>query len=467
MRYGFPDGFTWGTATAALQVEGATREGGRGDSQWDAFCREHPDRVWERATPEVACDHYHRWEQDVALMRDFGHTGYRLSIAWPRIVPNGTGPANQDGIAFYRRLFDALRHAGVEPNVTLYHWDLPQPLAAAGGWENPATLDAFERYARTCFEAFGDQVRLWATLNEPSWSTLNGYVTALHPPLRHDYRAAVRVAYNMMLAHARVGRLYRAMGGTGQVGIAQNMCPVYPATDSARDAEAARVADAVYNRWFIEPLLLGTFPTEAVDLYRRHGLLPDMPSRDLALFEGGSLDWVGVNYYFPHYASADATETRFGLNTSGNKEEDCHFSIKGLFKFVRNPKGRYTDWAWEIYPQGLYDLLARMHAYRPGLPIYVTENGIGAREVLDADGSVDDAYRIAFVREHLQVAHRAIAEGMDVRGYYMWSLMDNFSWVNGYKKRYGLFFIDRQTLARHPKRSAHWYRDLARANGFD
>jgi 6-phospho-beta-glucosidase len=466
MEFRFPEGFVWGSATAALQIEGATREDGRGDSQWDVFCREHPERIWERATPDLACDHYHRWAEDVALIKEFGHTGYRLSIAWPRIVPDGSGAVNEKGVAFYRRLFAALLDAGIEPNVTLYHWDLPQPLAEAGGWEAAATLEAYLRYARVCFEAFGDQVKLWATFNEPSWSTLNGYVTALHPPLRHDYRAAVRVAYNLMVAHARAVRLFHSLGGDGRIGIVQNMCPVYPATDSSEDAEAARIADAVYNRWFADPVLLGEFPPEAVELYRRHGLLPEMAPKDLALFAEDTVDFVGVNYYYPHYASADARETVFGLNTSGTKEEDCQFSIKGLFKFVRNPRGRYTDWAWEIYPPGLYDLLERAHRYRPGLPVYVTENGLGAQETLDSDRTVDDQGRIDFVREHLEVAHRAIAEGVDVRGYYMWSLLDNFSWLNGYKKRYGFFFVDRATMRRYPKKSAYWYRDAARRNGF-
>ena len=471
MEFRFPEGFIWGAATAALQIEGATQEDGRGPSQWDVFCREHPERVWQQATPDLACDHYHRWPEDVGLIKQFGHNGYRLSIAWPRIIPDGTGAVNPAGVAFYRKLFAALIDAGIEPNVTLYHWDLPQPLAEAGGWESPATLDAFLRYARVCFEEFGDQVKLWATFNEPSWSTLNGYVTALHPPLKHDYKAAVQVAYNLMLAHARTVKLFHSlgagMGGTdGKIGIVQNMCPVYPATDSAADAEAAKIADAVYNRWFIDPAVLGEFPREALDLYAKYHILPEMKREDLDVISGDTVDFIGVNYYFPHYASADATETIFGLNTSGNKDEDCHFSIKGQFKFVKNPKGRYTDWAWEIYPPGLYDLLARAHQYRPGMPIYVTENGIGAQETLNAEGTVDDQYRIDFVREHLEVIHRAIGEGMNVRGYYMWALLDNFSWINGYKKRYGFFFVDRETMRRYPKKSAYWYRDVAARNGF-
>ena len=399
-------------------------------------------------------------------MKQFGHNGYRLSIAWPRIIPDGTGAVNPAGIAFYRKLFAALNDAGIEPNVTLYHWDLPQPLAEIGGWENPATLDAFLRYARVCFEEFGDQVKLWSTFNEPSWSTLNGYVTALHPPLKHDYKAAVQVAYNLMLAHARTVKLFHSLGGGGRIGIVQNMCPVYPATDSAADAEAAKIADAVYNRWFIDPAVLGEFPREALDLYGKHGILPEMKREDLDVISGDTVDFIGVNYYFPHYASADATETISASIRRATRTRTATSRSRVSSSSLRTPRAVIPTGRGKIYPPGLYDLLARAHQYRPGMPIYVTENGIGAQETLNAEGTVDDQYRIDFVREHLEVIHRAVGEGMNVRGYYMWALLDNFSWVNGYKKRYGFFFVDRNTMRRYPKKSAYWYRDVAERNGF-
>jgi len=462
----FPEGFIWGSATAALQIEGATHEDGRGDSHWDVFCREHPERIFERETPDRACDHYHRWTEDVQLMRDFGHNGYRMSIAWPRIVPQGRGAVNAKGLAFYDRLFDALCEAGIQPNVTLYHWDLPQALALEGGWENPDTAQAFADYTEICFKAFGDRVKLWSTFNEPGWSLLNGYVTALHPPIRNDYKAAVLASWNVLRGHAMAMERGHALSPDAQIGIVLNMSTVYPATESPEDAAAATLADGLLNRWFIDPALLGRFPEDALALYHRCNLLPKMEAPDLERLKQNPVDFIGVNYYYPHYASANATETIFGINTSGNPNEDCHFSIKGLFKFVKNPKGRYTDWAWEIFPEGLHALLMRAHAYRPDLPIYVTENGIGMKDEV-MDGTVQDQPRIEFVREHLQVIHRAIQEGANVRGYYMWSLLDNFSWINGYKKRYGFFHVDRQTLQRTPKQSAHWYRDVARRNGLE
>jgi 6-phospho-beta-glucosidase len=468
MKHTFPDGFIWGSATAAIQIEGATREGGRGPSQWDVFCQQHPEKIFQGATPAVACDHYHRYREDVALMKDIGHNGYRMSIAWPRIFPTGSGELNPQGVDFYQRLFDALLAAGIEPNVTLYHWDLPNALAERGGWENPQTVKHYISYARTCFELFGDRVKLWATLNEPAWTTLNGYVTALHPPCKHDYKAAIQVAHHFLLAHAGAMRTYHELGQNGQIGLVLNMSTVYPASERPEDVKAATVADGILNRWFSDPAMLGHYPGDIWALYDQCGLLPTLANdNELALFQQDTIDFIGVNYYYPHYASADASETSFRLNTSGrrNPDEDCQFSIAGLFRFVKNPRGRYTDWDWEIFPEGLYALLQRAHEYRPGIPVYVTENGIGMNDVL-LDETVQDDARINFVREHLQVIHRAIQQGVNVKGYYMWSLMDNFSWINGYNKRYGFLYVDRDSLRRYKKQSVEWYRRIAEQNGF-
>ena len=467
MDYRFPEGFIWGSATAATQIEGATAADGRGPSVWDRFCAEHPERIFGGATPEIACNHYRRWSEDVALMREMGHTGYRFSIAWPRLFPAGDDRFNPAGAAFYDRLIDALLAADIEPNVTLYHWDLPAQLAERGGWEDKATIEAFLTYAERAFLLYGDRVKRWATLNEPAWATLNGYVTGLHPPARHDYRAAIQVAHNLMVAHARAVQRFHALGTGGQIGLVLNMSAVYPASDTGADRAAAQIADGVLNRWFIDPALLGRYPADVLGLYRRQRLLPDWSADELLAFQEDSLDFIGVNYYYPHHASADAHDTAFALNTSGDPSRKGAFSIAGLFRFVRNPRGRFTDWDWEIEPEGLYDLLMRAQQYRPGIPIYVTENGIGMTESTDAAGRIDDQPRIDFVRDHLKVVHRAIADGANVRGYYMWSLMDNFSWINGFKKRYGFLFVDRETLERRRKASSYWYQQVAANNGFD
>ena len=447
----FPEGFVWGSATAALQIEG---EHGRGPSVWDDFCRNHPERVYGAATPAVACDHARRWEEDLDWIARLGHTGYRFSISWPRVVPDGVGRPSAEGLDLYDRLVDGLLARGVQPNVTLYHWDLP---SALGSWENPQTVDRFLEFATACFERLGDRVPLWATLNEPAWTTLNGYVTGLHPPCRKDFRAAIRVAHRMLTAHQRAVQLYRQGGWKGGVGIALNLCAVRPASGTEEDRAAAHLADGLLNRWFVEPVLLGCYPADVVALYERCGLMPD----EALPLTTETADWVGVNYYYPHHAAADAPSTAFHLNTSGDPAEDCVFSIEGLFRFVRNADGQHTAWGWEIDPSGLHELLLRAHAYRPGIPVYVTENGIAL-----ADDGLEDDERIRFLRAHLEAVHRAITDGVNVCGYLMWSLMDNFSWVNGYKKRYGFLRVDPRTLARSPRRSAEWFREGARANGF-
>jgi len=467
MHYQFPTGFIWGSATAAAQIEGAVAAHGRGPSVWDQFCARYPERIHGGATPVIACDHYHRWRADLDWIRTLGHTGYRFSIAWPRLFPAGDDRFNPAGAAFYDRLIDALLAAGIAPNVTLYHWDLPAALGEHGGWENPATIAAYLTYAERCFRLYGDRVKRWATLNEPGWSTLNGYVTGLHPPGRRDYRAAIQVAHHLLVAHARAVQVFHGLNTGGEIGLVLNMSTVYPATDTAADRTAARLADGILNRWFIDPALLGRYPQDVLNLYRIQGLLPQCSADDLLAFQEDTLDFIGVNYYYPHYASADAPTTAFAMNTSGERADQGAFSIAGLFRFVRNPQGRFTDWDWEIAPAALYDLLMRAQHYRPGIPIDITENGIGLSEEPDAAGRIDDSARIAFVRDHLKVVHRAIADGANVRGYYMWSLMDNFSWANGYKKRYGFLHVDRDTLERRPKASAWWYKGVARDNGFD
>jgi 6-phospho-beta-glucosidase len=465
VRYSFPEGFVWGAATAAPQIEGAWDTDGKGPSIWDEFCKDYPERIFEQATPEVTCDHYHRYRDDIQLIRDLGHNGYRLSIAWPRIFPTGRPPVNPAGLDFYSRLFDALLAAGIEPNVTLYHWDLPAGLARTGGWETRDTLERFVEYATVCFGKFGDRVKLWSTLNEPSWSTLNGYVTGLHPPARSDYGAAVQVATNLLVAHARVVQLAHEQIPGSRIGIVLNISPVAPVSQSPADIRAATLADGIFNRWFLEPVLVGRFPEDTWAYYDSCRISPKLEPGDLEAFRRDTVDYLGVNYYYPHHASADAAATHFALNNTGRRDEDCHFSIAGQFRFVKNPAGRFTDWGWEIAPEALESLLLQANAYRPGLPLYVTENGVGLREEL-IDGTVDDEERIVFVRAHLEAIHRAIAHGANVRGYYMWSLMDNFSWINGFKKRYGFLHVDRATLRRFPKKSAGWFRDVARANGF-
>jgi 6-phospho-beta-glucosidase len=462
----FPPGFLWGAATAALQIEGAAREDGRGLSVWDVFCRDHPERIFAAATPEIACDHYHRWAEDVDLMAELGLTSYRFSLSWPRLFPDGTGSPNQAGIDFYHRLIDRLLEKKIVPNVTLYHWDLPWTLAQAGGWENPECLSAFERYAEACFGWFGDRVSWWATLNEPAWTAFNGYLTGLHPPLQQDLTRALQVATNFLIAHLRVYRSFRQARQHGKLGLVCNLSPCYPLTESSADVRAAEIADGMLNRWFLNPLLLGGFPEDIREVYQARSCSPIVSPEDAKLIAAGGTDFLGVNYYYPHHVTADAAETRFHINNSGERSEGCLFSIKDLFRFVKKPGAAMTDWGWEIFPEGLYDLLVRLHQMTPDVPILVTENGIGLPDCLE-NGEINDSARISFVDAHLRQIHRAILAGARVQGYYLWSLMDNFSWINGYRKRYGLLYVDRETRRRLPKQSAAWFRGVASRNALE
>ena len=449
----FPTGFRWGSATAALQIEGAASADGRSPSVWDHYCETCPEKIYQSATPAVACDHYHRWREDVEWMKTLGHNGYRFSLSWPRIVPDGRGKANSPGLEFYDRLIDQLLKNGIEPNVTLYHWDLPLTLAQDGGWENPHTVDAFLDYAGMCLERWSDRVSLWSTINEPAWTILNGYITGLHPPCKKDRKAALLAAHHLLCAHTHLASKHGC-------GIALNLSPVYPATESPEDRRAAKLADQVLNGWFLSAVLEGRYPDELVELYQQRGIAPESP-HDLCHAPPA---FLGVNYYYPHHARAEAERDSFHINNSGDPDDACKFALRGCFEMVKNPRGRYTDWAWEIHPETLTTLLLQISERAPDIPLYVTENGIGLPDLLE-DGEVNDPSRIEFVTEHLYAIHRAIQEGADVRGYYMWSLMDNFSWINGYKKRYGFLYVDRDTMERTPKRSAFWFREVARRNG--
>ncbi len=370
------------------------------------------------------------------------------------MLPNGKGAVNAAGLDFYDRLLDELVSHRISPNATLYHWDLPLPLALNGGWESPETVDAFLEFATICFDRLGDRVDYWCTLNEPAWTLLNGYVTQLHPPCKHDLNAGVLASHHMMVAHHRASR---ACAGRGKVGMAVNLSPVYPASQKPEDLEAADKANGVLSDWFLDAVVAGRYPERMLSLYDELGLLP--PSTEL---DPVPADFLGVNYY-PHYAVAAPRESQFHLNISGNHNEKCHFALADCFAFVPNPQGRYTDWNWEIAPEALEELLVNLDRRYPGTPILVTENGLGLQDQL-VDGTVDDSPRIEFVTEHLAAIHRACQAGVKVGGYFMWALMDNFSWLNGYKKRYGFLYVNRETMERTPKKSAAWYREVARNN---
>lgn len=437
----FPDGFLWGAATSAYQIEGAVAEGGRGESIWDRYCRT-PGAVENGDTGDVACDHYHRWREDVRLMQELGVRAYRLSISWPRIIPDGTGEVNREGVAHYRALLKELHDAGITPMVTLYHWDLPQALQERGGWENRDTVEQFDRYAQVCFEEFGDLVPHWCTINEPSCVSLEGNLYGNHAPGKRELGTALTVAHNVLLAHGRAVERYRATGQQGKIGIVLNLTHVESASDAREDLAAARRFDGHVNRWFLDPVFRGSYPDDMVAWYGKDA--PEVTEGDMETISAPT-DFLGVNYYF-----------RQVIRDGPEGPVDAEGVPQG---------GEHTDIGWEVYPEGIHDILARIPTEYRDIPLYVTENGAAINDRVDADGGVHDTRRISYLQQHLTQVHRSIEDGADVRGYFAWSLMDNFEWALGYSQRFGLVHVDYTTQERTPKDSAHWYSDVIEHNG--
>jgi beta-glucosidase len=447
----FPEGFAWGTATASYQIEGAVAEDGRAPSIWDTFSHT-PGKVQDGDTGDVADDHYHRYAEDVELMASLGVGWYRFSLAWPRLLPDGGGALNEAGLDFYSRLIDALLEKGIRPWVTLYHWDLPQVLQDRGGWPERDTAERFAEYAAAVHARLSDRVKHWTTLNEPWVAAFVGHATGRHAPGLVDGEAALRAAHHLMLGHGLAIAAMRAQDdGDCEYGITLNLHPVDPASDDQADVDAARRGDGLSNRIFLDPLLRGGYPADVLDDVRA-------VSDGAYIAEGDEqrihvpLDFLGVNYYF-------RTVVRAGAGDRPSEwvgQEDIEKVSRGL------PQ---TEMGWEIDPDGLYDILTRVARDYPGTPLYVTENGAAFADEQGPDGQVRDPQRIEYLDAHLRAAHRAIADGADLRGYFVWSLLDNFEWALGYSKRFGLVHVDYETLERTPKDSARWYAEVTRANG--
>ncbi len=473
----FPRGFIWGAATAAYQIEGAWDEDFKGESIWDRFAHT-PGNIEDGSNGDVACDHYHRWREDIALMKHLGMQAYRFSISWPRILPkgsmpkgsmpngsmpNGRGGWNPAGLDFYSRLVDGLLEAGIRPFVTLYHWDLPQVLQEAGGWPARATAEAFVGYTDVVSRALGDRVKDWMTINEPWCVSFLGYWKGEHAPgWKEDWPAAIRApllpsksasagiraAHHVLLAHGWAVPILRRNSPGSQVGIVLNQEPAVPASASPADREAARWHDGYFNRWFLDPVFGQGYPADMVNAYSQAGHLP----QGLEFVQLGDLeaiaaptDFLGLNYYSRAILRASVPERK-------NAPRTVH----------RNPNP--TDMGWEVYPDGLYELLMRIHAdYHPPM-LYITENGASYADGPDGEGRIADQRRLTYLRDHLAAAHRALQAGVPLAGYFAWSLMDNFEWAKGYTQRFGLVWVDYATQQRLPKDSALWYAQVIARN---
>ncbi|MEU9732065.1 GH1 family beta-glucosidase [Streptomyces sp. NPDC048002] len=456
----FPPAFLWGAATSAYQIEGAVREDGRTPSIWDTFSHT-PGKTTGGDTGDIAVDHYHRFRDDVALMAELGLSAYRFSISWSRVQPTGRGPAVQRGLDFYRNLVDELLEHGIKPAVTLYHWDLPQELEDAGGWPERDTAYRFAEYAQIVGEALGDRVEQWITLNEPWCSAFLGYASGIHAPGRTDPAASLRAAHHLNLAHGLGTKALRSvMPARNSVAVSLNSAVVRSVSDAPGDLAARQRIDDLANGIFHGPMFQGAYPQSLLTATSSLTDWDFVQDGDLALIHQ-PLDALGLNYYTPSLVSA-AESAPTGPRADGHGVTAYSpWPASEDVAFHQSP-GERTEMGWSIDPTGLHDLIMRYSKLAPGLPLYITENGAAYDDKPDPDGQVHDPERIAYLHGHLAAVRRAIEDGADVRGYYLWSLLDNFEWSYGYSKRFGAVYVDYTTLERTPKSSALWYGQAAR-----
>ena len=437
----FPKDFIFGVATAAYQIEGAWNEDGKGESIWDRHCHDHSGVVTNNEDADVGIDHYHRYEEDIDLLKELGVQTYRLSISWPRILPCGTGEVNPKGIEFYNKIIDGLIERGIEPAVTLYHWDLPVKLQEKGGWANKEIIKWFTDYARVCFEAFGDRVKYWITLNEMNSFTLRGYSSGFIPPCIRDYKMAITSAHNAMVAHGYAVRLFREMKLKGKIGIAIDIVPKKPDSDSPEDLYAAEVGNSTESFYFYDPIVNGKYPETAVKVLKEKNYWPDIDLEEVKIINE-KMDFVGVNFYGTQTVKYKKGAGRFDLEiTSANKIN--------------------VAWDGEPCSEDCYELMMKINKDTDGkLPVFITENGrdFGG---LSREEELDDQGRIEYIRVHLEALNRAISDGANIMGYIHWSAFDNFEWNCGFGRRFGLVFIDYEdNLKRIKKSSFNWYKEV-------
>jgi beta-glucosidase len=438
----FPKGFTWGAATAAYQIEGAWDEDGKGESIWDRFSHT-PGKIETGETGDITCDHYHLWRQDVALMKEIGLKAYRFSIAWTRVLPNGRGDVNQAGLDFYNRLVDALLEANIEPFVTLYHWDLPQRLQEEGGWPARMATTAFSDFADVVSRSMGDRVKHWMTINEPHVSAIVGYLEGQHAPGHTNLHEALAASHHLLLAHGQAVPIIRSNSPEAQVGLALDYRPQTPASPSPADRAAAWYEGGVINRWFLDPIAGRGYPEDMRKTYGDE--MNFVQDGDLDRI-AAPIDFLGLNYYFRNIARSSLID-----------EAENH-------PRTAVPDEEVTEMGWGVYPEGMYEMLGQVHFWYGFPALYISENGAAYPDQVSPDGQVQDPARISYIRSHLEKVREAISIGIPVRGYFAWSLLDNFEWAYGTSKRFGLVHVDFQTQQRTLKDSAKWYQQVIREN---
>ena len=475
-KKGFPPGFLWGSASAAYQVEGAWDADGKGETNWDRFVR-IPGNTFQGTTGDKAVDHYHRMKEDVALMAELGLKTYRFSISWARIFPKGRGPVNEAGLRFYDRLIDECLKYGIEPMVTVYHWDIPQALCDEyGGWEDRRSIADYVNYADTLFERFGSRVRYWITMNEQNIFTSFGWLKGMHPPgVKHDPKLFYQVNHHANMAHAgAVLALKRRFPGA-KVGASFAFTPSYAWDCRPENALAKMDYDELSSYWWMDVYAYGRYPSAAMAYLRAAGIAPEIEQGDMDLLKeaAGRIDFMGINYYQSaavQYHPPEGLTSDGAMNTTGKKGTAAVTGFAGLYKSPANPYLETTDWDWAIDSVGIR-ICCRVVASRYGLPVVISENGLGAFDRLEEDGQIHDSYRIEYLKAHIRELEKAVNEGCEVWAYCTWSFTDLLSWLNGYQKRYGLVYVDREenedagTLNRYKKDSFEWYRNVIRENG--
>lgn len=458
--YKFPEGFWWGSATSGPQAEGAADIDGKSPTIWDYWFEKEPQRFFDGVGPQETSTFYKNYKEDIQLLKATGQNSFRTSIQWARLIPDGTGEPNPKAVEFYNNVIDELIVQGITPFINLFHFDMPMVMQEKGGWESREVVEAYAKYAKTCFELFGDRVKYWLTFNEPMVPVEGGYLYDFHFPNVKDGKRAAQVAFHTMLASAKAIEAYKALKLDGEIGIVLNLTPSYPRNaDDKGDVDAAFACDLFFNRSFLDPSIKGAYPTELVQMLKDHDALPSFEPADLTTIKDNTVMFLGVNYYQPRRVKKKESQESFDV-----------FMPDIYFDNYQWPEAKMNPYrGWEIYEQGIYDICTNIRDNYNNIPFYISENGMGVEgeeRYIGDDGQVDDQYRIDFIKDHLRWLHKGIEEGANCKGYHLWTFIDCWSWTNAYKNRYGLVALDLSNQKRTIKKSGEWYKTLAENNGF-
>ena len=462
--YQFPQDFFWGSAASGPQTEGRVAGDGKGENIWDYWYHKNPTSFFNQVGPDKTSQVYTKYKEDIQLMKQVGHNSFRTSIQWSRLIPDGIGEVNEKAVQFYNDYIDELIANGIEPFINLYHFDMPMKLQEQGGWLNRQTVEAYVNYAKTCFKLFGDRVKYWFTHNEPIVPVEGGYLYQFHYPTEVNMKHAVQVGYHEALASALAIQAYHQMNLGGQIGIILNLTPSYPHDENnPADVKASQLADAFFNRSFLEPAIKGEYPQDLIEVVKQLDLLPERKAEDAAIFKENTIDFLGINYYQPRRIKAKEDLSKVDPNHPMPDDFFDNYEMSGR---KMNP---YRG--WEIYEKGIYDILINVRDNYGNIPCYISENGMGVEgeeRFINEEGQIEDDYRIEFVQNHLKYVHQAIQEGANCKGYHMWTCMDNWSWLNAYKNRYGFISVDLVNDGKRTiKKSGHWFKQVADQNGFE